>query len=284
MHRPYFLLALCLTFTGCSSLFVMQKTTQDSTIATAVSDSNDKSPTDSEESSAYQPRDPDTLSATYILNKADTVRNPQLDYTTKVTVTTTKPHGAPTTSVYEVLVKGRDKTIIKTLAPAFERGRILLMLKKNLWAFLPNISKPLRISFQERLTGEVANGDLARTNFSGDYSPELLRIEPIEGVKYYVLNLTANSDDVTYARIMLWVTQHSFQPTKAEFYALSGRLLKTCRYEDYHLLGGKLRPTRLIMTNSLIREQKSVLTYNSMLIKKIPDKYFTKDYMKRLAE
>jgi outer membrane lipoprotein-sorting protein len=219
-----------------------------------------------------------------ILKNADEVRNPQFDYTVVVTVTTAKPNASSTTSVYEVLVKGREKAVVKTLEPPIEKGRVLLMLGHDLWAFLPDVSKPLRISFQERLTGEVANGDLARANFSGDYTPELLRVESQGPATYDVLNLTAVSDDVTYARVELWVEHGTFHPHRAEFYAVSGRLLKTCSYERYQELGGRLRPTRLVMRNPLINGQYSVLEYDRMRLEELPDKYFTKDYMKRLVE
>ena len=219
-----------------------------------------------------------------ILRNADEVRNPQFDYAVVVTVTTFKPSTPAATSVYEVLVKGRERTVVKTLDPPIERNRVLLMLGNDLWAFLPDISKPLRISLQERLTGEVANGDLARANFSGDYTPELLRVESQGPATYDVLNLTAVSDDVTYARVVLWVEQDTFHPSQAEFYALSGRLLKTCSYEHYQELGGRLRPTRLVMRNPLINGQYSLLEYDRMRLEELPDKYFTKDYMKRLME
>ena len=33
----------------------------------------------------------------------------------------------------------------------------------------------------QRLTGQVANGDIAKVNFSGDYEAKLLRVEKIDG-------------------------------------------------------------------------------------------------------
>jgi hypothetical protein len=185
-------------------------------------------------------------------------------------------------ATYEVLVKGREKTVIKTLLPKVERGRLLLMRGRSLWAFFPEVSKPLRISLQERLIGEVANGDIARANFSGDYTAQILRTEKTDGKEYYVLELTAVSDEVTYARVILWAEKKTFWPLKAEFYAISGRLLKTCFYENYKMLAGRLRPTRLVMEDPLVKGQKSVIEYGNMQIKQLPEKYFTKDYMKKL--
>jgi hypothetical protein len=47
------------------------------------------------------------------------------------------------------------------------------------------------MSLQQRLIGQVAYGDIARINFSGDYEPKLKEIEKIEDKAYYVLGLTA---------------------------------------------------------------------------------------------
>jgi hypothetical protein len=224
------------------------------------------------------------LSPEDILAQADEVRSPQLDYRLRVTVTDVHPQKTPRVSTYEVLIKDRNRTVVKTLSPPVDRGRILLMRGRDLWAFLPTLSKPLRISLAERLTGEVANGDLARANFSGDYTPTLDEVEPRGETGYYVLNLTAVADDVTYARVMLWVEQGTLHPSRAEFYAYSGRLLKTCTYEQYRELAGRRRPTRLVMKDPLIHGRYSVIAYDQMEIVPLSEKYFTKDYLKRLTD
>ena len=224
----------------------------------------------------------DQLSAEQILQKADEVRNPQLDYTVVVTVESVKPKGKTKTATYEVWVKGRENTLIRTLSPAAEKGRVLLMKGTELWAFLPTVSKPLRISLRERLIGEVANGDLARANFSGDYAPQLLRTEKRDGVECVVLDLMAKTKEVTYARVVLWVEADRGHPVWAEFYAVSGRLLKTCSYEQYEKLAGRLRPTRLVMNDPITKGQQSTLQYSQMKVAPLPEKYFTKDYLKRL--
>lgn len=223
-----------------------------------------------------------SLSAEQILLKADEVRNPQLDYTVMVRVTSVKPGRHTNTATYEVMIKGKNRTVIKTIFPPVDQGRVLLMLDNDLWAYLPTVSKPLRISLRERLIGEVANGDIARVNFAGDYNPEVIRTEQIGQAHYYVLNLTAKTEEVTYCRVVLWVERNSFAPFKAEFYALSGKLLKTCSYEGYTQLAGRLRPSMLVMYDPLLKGQQSTIEYGTMAVRELPEKYFTKDYMKKL--
>ena len=93
----------------------------------------------------------------------------------------------------------------------------------------------------QRLTGQVANGDIAKVNFSGDYEAKLLRVEKIDG------ELTAVDRSVTYQRMLYWVRQTNSWPCKCEFYSLSDRLLKTGFYQNFKPMAGGVRPTRLIM-------------------------------------
>jgi hypothetical protein len=140
----------------------------------------------------------------------------------------------------------------------------------------------VRLALSQRLTGQVANGDLARANFAGDYNPRVLRTETIEGRVYSVLELTAVDRGVTYQRVIYWVRQDNAWPYKAEFYSVSNRLLKTCKYENFKNLAGKLRPTRLVMEDALRQGEQSVLDYSDMKPRDLPDRMFTKDYLRRL--
>ena len=212
-----------------------------------------------------------------IVAKADEVRNPQLDYTVLVTVTSVKPSRRDRRARYEVLIKGKEKTLIKTLEPANERGTSILMLGKDLWAYLPDVSQPVRMSLQQRLIGEVSIGDIARANLAGDYGSRLLSQEK----GHYLLELLAKTDDVTYHKVAYSVQTTDFHPARANFYAESGKLLKKCDFVDYKQLGGRLRPSRLIMIDPIVRGQKSIVEYEKFTVGELPDKYFTKDYLKK---
>jgi outer membrane lipoprotein-sorting protein len=217
-----------------------------------------------------------------IVEKADLVRFPGEGFQVDVAVNSSNAGQSVETRQYRVLSKGNENTIVMVTEPAADRGQIILMKGRDLWIFLPNVSQPVRLSLSQRLTGQVANGDLARANFAGDYTPKLVRTEKVDGEDHYVLELTAVDRTVAYHRVMYWVKQKSFFPHKAEFYSLSDRLLKTCRYENFQQMLGKVRPTRLVMQDALRKGEESVLDYSGMVLKDLPDKIFTRDYLKRL--
>jgi hypothetical protein len=229
-----------------------------------------------------QSESPDDALAKSIVEKADEARFPKDPFEVAVSITSTLEDGTTEARKYRILSKGNKNTIVMALEPASERGQALLMKDRDLWIFMPSISQPVRLSLSQRLTGEVANGDLARANFSGDYTPKILRTEDVDGEPMYVLELAAAERGVTYHRVVYWVRKSNFRPYKAEFYSLSDKLLKTCLYQDYRQLGGRVRPTRLVMEDALHEGEKSVLEYREMRLRDLPDKMFTKDYLKHL--
>lgn len=217
-----------------------------------------------------------------ILQRADEIRFPSTGFEVAVRIRSIEAGGTPEVREFKVLSKGNENTIVLTTAPAAERGQILLMKARDLWLFVPNVSQPVRLSLSQRLTGVVSNGDIARANFSGDYTPKVVGSETIDGQAYHVLELTAIDRSVTYQKVKYWVKQAGNAPLKAEFYSLSGRLLKTCSYEDYKQLGGKVRPTKLVMVDALKEDTRSFMDYEDMKSRDLPDKVFTKEYLKKL--
>jgi len=226
--------------------------------------------------------DPDGRMARDVLRRADEVRFPTEGFEVGVWIKTFEGDSEAEARSYRVVSKGNENTIVMVTEPATERGQIMLMKGRDLWLFLPEVSQPVRLSLAQRLTGQVANGDIARANFSGDYDPKLLGVERIDNEDYYVLDLTAVDRGVTYQRVKYWVARRNFWPHKAEFYSLSGRLLKTCVYGDFKELGGRVRPAQMVMTNALREGERSVLDYSGLRLRDLPDKIFTKDYLKKL--
>ena len=223
-----------------------------------------------------------TPSAEEIVRRADEVRFPTEGFEVLVAIRTSQDGRAKEERLFKVLSKGNENTIVMTLEPASERGQILLMKGRDLWMFLPRVSQPVRLSLAQRLIGQVSNGDIARANFAGDYKAKLVRTERVGRDALYVLDLEAVDRSVAYQRVRYWVRQTNYWPYKAEFYSLSQRLLKTCEYGEFKALGGKVRPTKLLMVDALNRGEQSVLDYSAMKPRQLPDHVFTKEYLRRL--
>ena len=217
-----------------------------------------------------------------IIKEADKTRAPGDSFGFDLRITSIKPDRQDQISKFRVLVKGRDKSLVKFTYPKRDEGKVMLMVGNNLWIYIPTSRNPIRISQQQRLMGQVSNADVARSNFAEDYVPSLLREEEMEEKTCYMLELTAKSQEVAYHRIIYWVEQDTFNPVKSEFYTISGKLLKTAYYQGYEEILGRERVTRLVIVDNLRKEQSSIMEYSNMKVEEFADRIFQKSYLKHV--
>src|SRR5688572_1763027 len=105
-----------------------------------------------------------------MVKNADKFRLPAGSLNYEVTIKDYEGSKELRTTKYDISFAPTDKLRAETKFPARSIGRNLLMIGNDMWLQTPDIQRPTRISFQQKLTGEVANGDLARTNYAADYS------------------------------------------------------------------------------------------------------------------
>jgi outer membrane lipoprotein-sorting protein len=223
-----------------------------------------------------------TPSAESIVQSIDNILSPPVDFTMSVTVKDAESGKPERITKFKMLAKGRHETLLMTLSPEASRGRNLLYNALDLWVFLPSVRKPFKISLQERLTGEAANADLARANYSRDYTPSLAGIETLNGKQYYRLELTKKVDSAPYYRVTIWASTQDFSPLKAEFYAVSGRLLKECLYERYVQFFEIKRPVRLVLKSAVDAGKSSTLEYSGWREESLPEKFFDRSYIDKM--
>lgn len=218
--------------------------------------------------------------ATAIVAKADAIRVPKGSYQFNAVITSYEGSDKKSENGYTAYVKDLDHSMVAFTTPTSERGKSLLMLGDDLWIYLPNVKKPVRIPLQQRLVGDIANGDITRLNLAGDYNATIAGEENVNGVDSTVLNLVAKSEDKTYNKIKYWVSKADGKPVKAEYFTVSGQSLKTCTFEDFRPEAGATRPMKMTFQDSVNKDKKSILVFTDMVTKKLDDNMFTKDYMK----
>jgi outer membrane lipoprotein-sorting protein len=201
-----------------------------------------------------------------ILQKADEVRNPSSSF---VMVVTVSDHDG-TQSRFEVKTKGKDRTLIKTLAAPHSKANALLMVEQDMWAYIPNLKRAVRVSLQQKLTGQAANGDIARMRLAGDYEAI---VEKDEKDSWQLL-LTANKKGLTYDKIRLWVGKDGFKPQKAEYLTMGGDPLKLANFEKYSAMAGADRPKIIRIEDAKRRSDSSILEIISLQNAEFPDALF----------
>jgi len=216
-----------------------------------------------------------------ILKKADQYRNRWASFVLKTNIIDYKNDKKIGENSFEVMIKGADKSLVRFLN-ADQKGQYLLMHNDNMWLSMPNTRRPIRVTPLQKLAGDAANGDVARTNFSRDYNPTLLGEDNVDGVLCYKLELHATTDAATYQRVVYWVTKNNSKPVKAELFLASGKLFKSITYDKYALIDGLPTMTQMTLHDRLREGRYSVMQFSDYTEKDIPDTYFNKNYLTKL--
>ncbi|MCD2451453.1 outer membrane lipoprotein-sorting protein [Methylicorpusculum oleiharenae] len=225
--------------------------------------------------------------ATELLAKADGYRNFKgQSFTFDLKLNSIEPGKDDQIFTLKVEILNPHTSLVIYNEPVSERGKALLMAEKNLWFHSPSSHKPIRITPQQRLLGEAANGDVASTDFSGDYDPEYLGAETVDAIPCHVLELKAKADSLaTYDKLKLWLRADDFKPYKADFFAASGKLLKTAYYKRYEKQpgqGNKEQLTSIQIINPLAEGKQTLMEYSNFKVVELPASRFSANALKRL--
>lgn len=226
-----------------------------------------------------------------ILAASDAVRNPDKPFGLTTTLTEYrdgKQTDANTLAIYAKAEKnsGQFQNLIRFVAPARDANKLMLKSGNDLWFYDPSSKASVRISPQQRLLGQAANGDVVTINLAKDYSAKLAGEEDVvDGERQtrhsYKLALASTTPDVTYHHIEMWIDTATSRPVKARFYTESDRLLKTAYYRHYQKELGVERPTETVIIDGLDPKWVTVMKYSDYVWRDIPDAWMQRDYLAR---
>ena len=216
-----------------------------------------------------------------ILRKVDRNLDPE-SYESYRKLIDVQPNGSRKEYVLYSVKKGRDKVVALFLAPPGDKGRATLRTGDNMWLYMPDVGRPIRVTSLQSVTGSVFNNaDILRIDYGAEYNVE--RAEEQEGA--ILLSLKAKTGDVAYDRLKMWVDRQALLPVTIEAYAASGMLIKTLRFKDVKDFGGGIRRPATLETDSpLYKGYKSVMLWSGLKKADFPDEVFTLNYLPRVQE
>ncbi|MGM0655741.1 MAG: outer membrane lipoprotein-sorting protein [Thermodesulfobacteriota bacterium] len=221
------------------------------------------------------------LDGNEILRQVDENMQPQ-SYEMYRKLINIEPDGKQKEFVLYTVKKGQDKMVALFLSPASEKGRATLRLGDNMWLYIPNVGKPLRItSLQSVVGGIFNNSDILRLDYNVEYNADKITDQG----ESYLLYLSAKSSSVAYARLKMEVDKKTLLPITIECYAVSGMLIKTLRYDKIKDFGdGLVRPSTLETDSPLHNGYRSVMLFAKVHKKEFADEVFTLNYMSKVDE
>ena len=130
--------------------------------------------------------------------------------------------------------QGNNKSFSEYLSPPRDKGTKMLKLGDNLWIYNPSSDRTVQIS-GNMLKQSVMGSDLSYEDFMDEVELTVLYTALVTGETTYLdrdcwtLELIAKSPDVSYEKKILHVDKEKSIPLYEEWYAQSGKLLKSVK-------------------------------------------------------
>ena len=161
--------------------------------------------------------------------------------------------------------QGEDKALVVIDAPARDAGTATLRVGSNLWNYLPKISRTIRVPpalmMGAWMGSDLTNDDLVReSSYAHDY--EIARISPSEEPPGWQVDLAAKPEvPGLWERVEVVFERTERLPVLARYYDRKGRLSRTMQLEEIKKMGGRLIPTRIVISPEREEGRRTVMTY-----------------------
>ncbi len=184
---------------------------------------------------------------------------------------------------------GNDYSLIYITAPAKEKGQVFLKREKEMWNWVPNIERMIKIPpsmmMQSWMGSDFKNDDLVNeSQLARDYSNKLLGEEEIQGYQCYKIELIPHDDaPVVWGKVIMWISKKELHWLKGEFYDEDGYLVNTEILTDVKMMDDREMPTRLEMIPADEEGNKTILVFDKIKFNvELKENFFSQQNMKRI--
>ncbi|MEJ2595297.1 MAG: outer membrane lipoprotein-sorting protein [bacterium] len=185
--------------------------------------------------------------------------------------------------------KGDKYFLIYITAPAKEKGQVFLKVDKEMWNYVPTISRMIKIPpsmmMQSWMGSDFTNDDLVKqSSIVTDYEHSLIGEETIRDEACYQIELIPKEDAaVVWGKIISWITRDDYLLWKSEYYDEDGYLQNTEYAYDIKSFGDRELPSRIEMVPAEKEGQKTIITIEEAVYNEpIDDSFFSKQNMTRV--
>ncbi len=185
-------------------------------------------------------------------------------------------------------ILGEDQSFSEYLSPPREKGKKMLKLGDKLWTYTPEPHDRIIAISGHLLKQSVMGSDLSyedmmsNDSLEEDYTAVVIDEENVGERPCFVLELTANRSDVSYAKRRIWVDSERWLAIRSHLMAKSGKLLKTHVVKDVFHLEDRWYPKVIFFKDMLARGGGTEYHLDSIDLKtSVPTSKFTKASLRR---
>ncbi|MCM8770033.1 MAG: outer membrane lipoprotein-sorting protein [Candidatus Omnitrophica bacterium] len=176
---------------------------------------------------------------------------------------------------------GRERSLVKIIEPAKERGVSSLRLGSNMWNYLPTVERTIKIPpsmmMQPWMGSDFSNDDMVKTySYVTDYQPTLLQTILIGQKPAWVIKCEPKPGIVSLWKQVIFTITKDYFPARQEFFADSQQPVKRLDFSEVKSFGDRDFPSVWTMTNLLKPGRHTRLVYRELEFDiQIPESVFT---------
>lgn len=215
---------------------------------------------------------------TEVLAKANAVVAPTA-YRATIEMVAHRSDGKLKTYQFKTAKQDHDKLRLTFDAPRTLAGHETLRLGDDLWRYVPSLKRSMRIASRDDFeAGDFRNADVLRVDLVNDYKVTAMKADGSN----WILDLEAATKQAGYDRVVFTVRKSDFMPLEQQFFAASGKKLRTLTFSSPTPFGKHTRPSKVKMVNELVKGQYTEMAIQAFeVVDSIPAKIFQRDSLGR---
>ena len=225
--------------------------------------------------------------ANEIVVKADLKMRGQSSYT-EMTMQIVRPTWTRSMSM-KAWTKDQDYSLVLVTAPAQDKGSSSLKRFKEMWNWVPNIERIIKIApsmlGQSWMGSDFTNDDLInQSSIVVDYTHKLIKEAHFDKAPCWVIEATPKPNaPVVWGKQVIWISKGEYNMRKVEYYDEFEDLINTMSTFDVKALGGRNIPARQEMQPADKPDQKTILLlHKAQFDFDIPIDFFSQKNMRDL--
>jgi outer membrane lipoprotein-sorting protein len=161
--------------------------------------------------------------------------------------------------------KGEDTALLLIDAPARDAGMATLRVGKNLWNYLPKISRTIRVPpsmmMGSWMGSDFTNDDLVReSSYEEDYTSRLVGLST--DPPGWRVRLDARPDVVgLWKQVEIIFSRDNELPVQLQYFDRKGRLSRTMSLDEVKEFGDRLIPTVITIVPEREKDRRTQLRY-----------------------
>lgn len=226
--------------------------------------------------------------ATEIIRKADEKWNGEKSSRGTMTMTIVRPTWERTIQ-FKIWTLGRDYSMTLITAPAKEKGQAFLKRETEMWNWIPNISRMIKLPPSMMSEGwmgsDYTNDDILKeSSMVVDFNHKIVGSETIDGWDCWKIEMLPKPESaVVWGKVIRWVSKDEYLIMKSEYYDEDEYLVKTELGREVKMMDDRKIPSKIEIIPADKEDQKTIVEINEMEFNiDIQNSFFSQQNMKRL--